>query len=126
MIVITFATSAISASQRSIAGQSVTVADQTQTDCYICRKHRGEEPAPGGAIYDGPLTWASHGYHPERTPEPYLGHVVVEPKRHALGVAELTDDEAAAVGITVTRVARAIKASEDAEHVYVAVVGHHT
>jgi diadenosine tetraphosphate (Ap4A) HIT family hydrolase len=102
------------------------VAAQTQTDCFICRKHRGEETVPGGAILDRRLVYVSHGYHDELNPEPYLGHVVVEPKRHAPGVDDLTDEEAAAVGVSVARVARALKRSEGAEHVYVAVIGHHT
>ena len=95
-------------------------------DCFICRKHRGEELAPGGPIYENELVWASHAYHPERGSEPYLGHVLVEPKRHALGFPDLTDEEAAAMGVGVTRVTRAIRESEGAEHVYVAVLGHHT
>jgi histidine triad (HIT) family protein len=102
------------------------VAAPPQTDCVICRKHRGEELAPGGPIYETDLVWASHGYDAERNPEPYLGHVTVEPKRHALGVAELDDEEAAALGVAVARVARALRESEGAEHVYVAVLGHHT
>jgi len=102
------------------------VAGAAQTDCFICRKHRGEELAPGGPIHEDDLVWASHGYHPERNPEPYLGHVMVEPKRHALGFAGLTEEEAAAVGIGIRRVSGAIRDGVGAEHVYVAVVGHHT
>jgi histidine triad (HIT) family protein len=101
------------------------VTDATQTECFICRKHRGDELVPGGAILDEALVFASHGYHPERNADAYLGHVVVEPKRHTPGVDDLTDEEAAAVGVALTRVARAIKASEGAEHIYVAVIGHH-
>ena len=102
------------------------MAASSQTDCFICRKHRGDELAPGGAILDEELVWASHGYHPERNAEPYLGHVVVEPKRHAFGFADLDDREAAAVGVAISRISRALKHAEGAEHVYVAVVGHHT
>ena len=98
----------------------------SQTDCFICRKHRGEEPAPGGAILDEELVWASHGFHPERNPEPYLGYLVVEPKRHAAGFYDLTDDEAAAVGVAIARVSRALREAQGAEHVYLVVVGHHT
>ena len=76
------------------------MAAQTQTDCFICRKHRGEATVPGGAILDSRLVYVSHGYHDELNPEPYLGHVVVEPKRHAPGVDDLTDEEAAAVGVS--------------------------
>jgi histidine triad (HIT) family protein len=102
------------------------VVEAAQTDCFICGQRRGEEPVPGGAIHEDPLVVAVHAYHPERNPAPYLGHVLVEPIRHAYGVAELADDEAAAIGVGVTRVARALKRAQGAEHVYVAVMGHHT
>ena len=102
------------------------MAAETQTDCFICRKHRGEEVAPGGPILDDELVYASHAYHPERNPDPYLGYVVVESKRHAPGFADLTEDEAAAVGVAIARVSRAIRESEGAEHVYLLVIGHHT
>jgi histidine triad (HIT) family protein len=102
------------------------VTGTAESDCFICRKHRGEEATPGGPIYESELVWASHAYHSERTPEPYLGHVLVEPKRHAPGFPDLTDQEAAAVGVAMSCVARAIRDSEGAEHVYVAVLGHHT
>jgi diadenosine tetraphosphate (Ap4A) HIT family hydrolase len=97
-----------------------------QTDCFICRKHRGEELVPGGPILDEELVYASHAYHPERNPEPYLGYVVVESKRHAAAFADLSDAEAAAVGVAIARVSRAVRESEGAEHVYVLVIGHHT
>jgi histidine triad (HIT) family protein len=102
------------------------VGDPAQTDCYICRKHRGEEPMPGGPIFENELVIASHGFHRERQPRPYLGHLLVEPRRHAFGVADLGDEEAAALGLAVTRAARALRSSEGAEQVYVAVLGHHT
>jgi histidine triad (HIT) family protein len=102
------------------------VTGTAETDCFICRKHRGDEPAPGGPIYEDEFVWVSHAYHSDRNPEPYLGHVLVEPKRHALGFPDLTEEEAAAVGVAITRVSRAIRDTEGAEHVYVAVVGHHT
>jgi histidine triad (HIT) family protein len=95
-------------------------------DCFVCRQHRGEELVPGGSIYEDDLVYVGHAYHPERNPEPYLGHVLVEPKRHAFGFADLTEEEAAAVGVTITRVSRAVRESEGAEHVYLAVVGHHS
>ena len=59
-------------------------------------------------------------------PEPYLGHVLVEPRRHAFGFADLSEEEASAVGMAMARVSRAIRESEGAEHVYVVVLGHHS
>ena len=53
----------------------------------------------------------------------YLGHLVVEPRRHLPGLADLTDAEAAAVGMWAARGSRALLAN-GAEHVYSMVVGH--
>jgi histidine triad (HIT) family protein len=102
------------------------VGETAQTDCFICRQQRGQEPVPGGAVHEDELVVAVHAYHPELSPTPYLGHLLVEPKRHAYGVADLDDAEAAAIGVAVARVARALKQAEGGEHVYVAVMGHHT
>ncbi len=54
----------------------------------------------------------------------YLGYLMVETKRHTPGLADLTNDEAQAVGLLVTRVSRALKACTTAEHVYEFVLGH--
>ncbi|MBV9258477.1 MAG: HIT family protein [Ktedonobacteraceae bacterium] len=90
-------------------------------DCFICRKHRGEITIPGGAIYEDDLVYAGHlrpGTH-----STYLGYLMAETKRHAPGLADLTDQEAQALGLLVTRLSRAIKASEKAEHIYTFVFG---
>jgi diadenosine tetraphosphate (Ap4A) HIT family hydrolase len=101
------------------------VGEAAQTDCFICRQLGGREPTPGGEIYAEERVVAVHAFEPERNPTPYLGHLLVEPRRHAAGFADLDEAEAAAVGVAVSRCARALKAAERAEHVYVAVVGHH-
>jgi histidine triad (HIT) family protein len=91
--------------------------------CFVCRKHRGEEAVPGGPIYEDDLVYSSHIYHPDNT-NPYLGHLIVEPKRHAVGLADLEEDEAMAVGALAARASRALRA-EGAEWVYAVVLGHH-
>src|SRR5436853_2366136 len=80
MIVITFATSAISASHGRLPQNPLTVATAPQTDCVICRQQRGEALAPGGPVYETELVWVSHAYDAAQNPEPYLGHLLVEPK----------------------------------------------
>jgi histidine triad (HIT) family protein len=97
--------------------------DLTQPDdCFVCRKHRGEEAAPGGAIYADPLVYASHvGVPPEG--HAYLGWCFVEPRRHVAGLAGLTDDEAQAIGRLAARLSRAIRDELQAEHVYAFVLG---
>ena len=53
----------------------------------------------------------------------YLGHLFVEPRRHAPGLADLTDAEARAVGWWCTRASRALREVAGAEHVYAMVIG---
>ena len=53
----------------------------------------------------------------------YLGYLMVEPKRHVSGLAELTAQEAQALGLLISRLSRALKESEGAEHVYAFVLG---
>ena len=96
---------------------------ESLTECVICRKHRGEVLVPSGAIYEDDLLYAGHAQIPEGQTVAYLGYLMVEPKRHASGLADLTDVEAQALGLLVARVSRALKASEGAEHVYAFVLG---
>lgn len=96
-----------------------------QTDCFICRKHRGEIAIPGGAIYEDGLIYAGHAQIREGQGTAYLGYLMVEPKRHAPGLAELTDTEAQAIGVVVARLSRVLKSRERAEHVYAFVLGDH-
>ena len=62
-------------------------------------------------------------------PEIYLGHLLVEPRRHVEELGALADDEARALGSLAARAARALEAGEGAEHVYAYVIAdqvHHT
>ncbi len=93
--------------------------------CFVCDKHAGRIEVPGGALYRDELLYASHGIIPEGRSRTYLGTLFVEPRRHLSGIAELDDREARELGLLTTRLARALKHSEGAEHVYVFVLGHH-
>jgi diadenosine tetraphosphate (Ap4A) HIT family hydrolase len=53
----------------------------------------------------------------------YLGHLFVEPKRHAPGLADLTEAEARSAGWWCTLVSCALRDVAGAEHVYSAVIG---
>lgn len=91
--------------------------------CFVCEKQQapGFDPVGGDE-----LVVVSHVLPgaPGREPGPvYLGHLVVEPRRHAPGLADITDDEGAAMGTWAARVSRALRA-EGAEHVYSLVAGH--
>ena len=93
--------------------------------CFVCRKHRGELTTPGGALYEDDVVYASHVLIPEGQERVYLGWLVLEPRRHATGLADLTDDEARHFGLVTARIARAMMAALDIEWVYTIVLGHH-
>ncbi|MFV5174106.1 HIT family protein [Bacillus cereus] len=76
--------------------------NQIEQNCFICEKHKGNIIVPGGAIYEDELV--------------YVGHVP--------GLAELTDEEAKAFGLITSRVSKALKESEGAEHIYTFVSGN--
>jgi diadenosine tetraphosphate (Ap4A) HIT family hydrolase len=101
----------------------MSATDQPPSDCFVCRKHRGEVSIHGGAIYQDDLVYAGHAQIRDGQSTAYLGYLMVEPKRHAEGLAELTDAEAQALGLLVARLSRALRISERAEHVYAFVLG---
>ena len=59
----------------------------------------------------------------ETVREVYLGHLVVEPRRHVAELAELTDSEASAIGVTSAHLSRGLMSVLPAEHVYAAIIG---
>ncbi len=93
------------------------------TDCFVCRKHRGEIEEPGGAIYDDGMMRAGHALSAPDGAPAYLGYLFVEPRRHAAGLADLTNQEAQALGVLVARLSRALIKREGAAHVYAFVLG---
>lgn len=95
------------------------------TACFICRKHRGEIEMPGGIIYEDTLVFAGHGFKVGGEEDHYLGHLLVEPKRHVPGLGGLTDEEARRIGLVLTRLSRAVQTAVSAEHIYLFVMGHH-
>jgi diadenosine tetraphosphate (Ap4A) HIT family hydrolase len=90
--------------------------------CFVCRKHaeRGSL-VPGGPIAEDDLVLVSH-LAVGGSGAVYLGHLLVEPLRHAPGLEDLTGAEARAVGWWCTRASRALR-DAGAEHVYAAVIG---
>jgi diadenosine tetraphosphate (Ap4A) HIT family hydrolase len=101
----------------------MTTNDET-ANCFICQKHRGELPIPGGLIYEDELLAVCHiQYQESDVKGTYLGYLMIENKRHIPGLAELTAEEAQALGLMASRLARALKESEGAEHTYQSVIG---
>jgi histidine triad (HIT) family protein len=93
------------------------------TSCFVCEKHRLGPTAPGGIIYEDSLVYAGHAYQHGNDLDVYLGYLIAEPRRHVVGLGELTDDEAASLGRLVNDLAKALRVSEGAEHVYSFVSG---
>jgi histidine triad (HIT) family protein len=94
------------------------------SDCLVCRELTGAYPVPGGLLVADELAAAFHRPPLADDPEPLLGHLLVVPRRHAPGWADLDDAEAAAVGVATARAARALVRVVDPERVYSAVIGH--
>jgi histidine triad (HIT) family protein len=101
--------------------------EDASSDCFVCRKHRERGTlVPGGPVGEDELVIVSHltPAAPGSSGGPvYLGHLLVEPKRHAPGLGDLTDAEARAVGWWCARASRALREVAGAEHVYAAVIG---
>jgi len=97
--------------------------DGSEIECLVCRKHRALVAVAGGAIYEDGLIYVSHAQLWRGEKSHYLGHVFVEPKRHVAELAELTEQEAQAIGLYTHRVARALMHTEGVEHVYAFVIG---
>ncbi len=108
-------------------GLELNAHEQQQTDCFVCRKHRNEFAVPGGAIFEDDLLFASHVWRaqPKAEQKIYQGYLIVETKRHIPGLSDLTNIEAQALGLLVTRLSRALKVTVGAEHIYEFVLGHH-
>jgi histidine triad (HIT) family protein len=90
--------------------------------CFACDTIRQGAAAEGGVIYEDDLVYAVHAHLMGRS-EAYLGYLIAEPRRHVVGLGELTDAEAAALGRLVNDLAGALRAVEGAEHVYSFVFG---
>ena len=95
------------------------------SECIVCRKHRGLLPLVGGSIYDDDLIFISHAQLWGKETDHYLGHLFIEPKRHVPGLGDLTEAESQSIGVYTSRLARALIATEGMEHVYAFVIGDH-
>jgi histidine triad (HIT) family protein len=102
-------------------------AEDPQADCFVCRKHREQGYlVPGGPVGADDLVLVSHlsPGAPGRSGHPiYLGHLLVEPRRHAPGLPDLTGAEAERVGWWCTAASQALRDAAGAEHVYAMVIG---
>ncbi|WP_226672134.1 HIT family protein [Rossellomorea aquimaris] len=93
-----------------------------EKDCFICDKHAGDIETSGVCIYEDDYVYVGHI---DRKGKPnYLGHIMIDLKRHAPSLADMTEEEAKRFGITMARVSKALMESEQAEHIYSLVSGN--
>lgn len=94
--------------------------------CFFCEIQQGRRPIISGPIYEDDLVYAHHWNEDLDAGPHYLGHVLVETKRHTPDFASLTPGEAQAVGQAITRLSQALKVSTNAEKVYAIFYGEVT
>jgi diadenosine tetraphosphate (Ap4A) HIT family hydrolase len=82
-----------------------------------CRANRGEVATPGGALYDDGLWRLEHAL----APFPIVGWLILKPLRHVESLAELTPEEAAALGPLLRRITAALQAELTPARVYAAL-----
>jgi diadenosine tetraphosphate (Ap4A) HIT family hydrolase len=87
-------------------------------DCFISRKHAGQEAAPpGGYLHEDKHFLVCHAPATMAVP----GTLIVESRRHYLDLAEMTSDESANYGPLLARLYAAIKRAVGAERVYMLI-----
>ncbi|QED46299.1 HIT family protein [Cytobacillus dafuensis] len=92
------------------------------SNCFICKKHAGELQTSGVRIYEDEYVFVGH-IDSDGKPN-YLGHIMIDLKRHVPTLAELNPEEAKAFGMIMARVSKALKETEEAEHIYSLVSGN--
>lgn len=85
-----------------------------QQPCSACAEVGGQISAPGGMIHDDGLWFVSH--HTGRYTDP--GELIVKTHRHCESLAELTPEEARALGPVLHSAVRALETVVAAERIY--------
>jgi len=84
-------------------------------NCFICRKHKGQEAAPpGDYIYEDEHWMVCHA--PGKLGP--LGTLFIESKRHFLDYADMNDDESTSLGVVMRKIYNALRLHTDAERIY--------
>lgn len=79
---------------------------------------------PGGPIFEDADLLVKH-LPPDETGRAYLGYLILETRRHARDLGDLTDSEAQKVGLWMMRISRDLRTVLGADHVYAFVLGDH-
>jgi len=82
--------------------------------CSACAEIAGELSAPGGVLLDDGMWFVSHHTGPYTDP----GELIVKTRRHCESLAELTVQEAAALGPLLTAAVGALERVVVAERIY--------
>lgn len=91
-------------------------------DCFICNKHEGKINTSGVMIYEDEYVYVGHI---DRNGDPnYLGHIMIDLKRHVPTLGGMNLEEAKTFGVAMARVSKALMESEKAEHIYSFVAGN--
>lgn len=86
----------------------------SQQQCSACAETAGQRPAPGGVIHSDGLWFVSHHTGPYTDP----GELIVKTHRHCESLAELTEEEAEALGPVLHTAVRALERVVAAERIY--------
>lgn len=90
--------------------------------CFICDKHQGKIQTAGLTIFEDEYVYVGHI---DSNGEPnYLGHLMIDLKRHVPTLGDMNLHEASAFGIAIAKISKALKECEKAEHVYAVVSGN--
>jgi diadenosine tetraphosphate (Ap4A) HIT family hydrolase len=88
-------------------------------ECIACDLTSGRRPLPGGLIY------RAFGWRVEHSVGTLgLGSLIVKPERHVTAVADLTDEEAAALGPLLRQASAVAGALVEADQVYNCLWSH--
>lgn len=92
----------------------MTLASSLASRCSACAEVAGEVQAPGGVIVNDGLWYVSHHTGPFTDP----GELIVKTRRHCESLAELTVEEADALGPVLRAGVRALERVVVAERIY--------
>lgn len=98
-------------------GKRGEIMEPETAECVGCQANRDEILAPGGALYDDGLWRLEHTFEPF----PMVGWLILKPLRHVESLADLTPDEAAALGPLLRRITAAMMATLALARVYAAL-----
>jgi histidine triad (HIT) family protein len=94
-------------------------------DCLVCSEISGRIAVPGGLLWEEEHAVAFHVPPLPSRGDPYLGHLLVVTRRHVAGLADLSDEEGAAVGRLAAMLARALVDAGASTWVHSGVAGTH-